>query len=362
LSGPRLLVVAGGPRTTASTRHRLWNYRPFLEADGVDLAWIEYRGGRESSLIRALALRAGFVADLLRTSGGRDVVLVQKVLPPASLIRRWKAQGARVVYDFDDALFTHAVTGESERTWRRRKVRFDRVLSLADVVVAGSPPLAEYARDRAARVEIMYPSLERARFAPRPARQAPGTPASADAGAVRDPSRVVVGWVGNDQSQIYLRTLEPVLSDVLGERPHVRLAVCSSVRPTLGPLLSERLDFIPWSEKAELAAAAGFDLAVSPLGHEPWSRARGGRVSVLLSMASGVPVVASPGGGVGELTGEDGGVLFADDPETWRAQLVRLLDDAAERRRLGERARSTIDAAIWADVQYPRLKRILFGD
>ena len=59
--------------------------------------------------------------------------------------------------------------------------------------------------------------------------------------------------------------------------------------------------------------------------------------------------------------GEDGGVLFADDPGTWRAQLGRLLDDAAERRRLGERARAVIDGAVWADVQYPRLRRILFG-
>jgi glycosyltransferase involved in cell wall biosynthesis len=353
-------VVAGGPRSTASTRHRLWNYRPFLEADGVDLAWIEYRGGRESSFLRALALRTGFVADLLRTSGRRDVVLVQKVLPPAALFRRWKAAGARVVYDFDDAIFAHAVTGESEDTWRRRKVRFDRVLSLADVVIAGSPPLAEYARARAPRVEVMYPSLERARFA---AWSPPGESPPASPSAVgRGPGPLVVGWVGNDQSQIYLRALEPVLSDVLAERPHVRLAVCSSVAPALGPGLAGRLDFIPWSEAGELAAAASFDLAVSPLGHEPWSRARGGRVSVLLSMASGVPVVASPGGGVSELAGDDGGVAFADDPETWRAQLARLLDDAGERRRLGARARAVIDAGIWADVQYPRLKRILFGD
>jgi glycosyltransferase involved in cell wall biosynthesis len=320
--------------------------------------WIEYRGGREASLFRALAHRVAFLTDLVRTASGRDVVLVQKVLPPAALIRRWKAEGARVVYDFDDALFARAVTGESERTWRRRKTRFDRVLSLADVVVAGSPPLAEYARQRAGRVEVMYPSLERARF-PGPA----GEKASGGAGdgENRGPQQVRVGWVGNDQSQIYLRALAPVLARALGPRPQVRLAVCSSVPPALGPELAPRVDFIPWSEAGELSAAASFDLAVSPLGDEPWSRARGGRVSVLLSMAAGVPVLASPGGGVGELTGEDGGVVFAEDPETWHAELTRLLDDAAERRRLGIRARATIDAAIWADVQYPRLRRILFG-
>ncbi|MDP2956152.1 MAG: glycosyltransferase family 4 protein [Longimicrobiales bacterium] len=348
MRAPRLLVVAGGLRTTASTRHRLWNYRPFLEADGADLTWIEYGGGRESSFLRALALRVGFVRDLLRTASHQDVVWVQKVLPPAYFFHRWKASGARVVYDFDDALFARAVTGESETTWRKRKARFDLALASADVVVAGSPPLGDYARGRGAQVEVMYPSLERSRF---PDRTRAPRPAGGE----------VVGWVGNDQSQIYLRALEPVLVDVLRDRPGVRLAVCSSVRPALCPELLERLDFIPWSEDAELTAASGFDLAVSPLGHEAWSRARGGRVSVLLSMAAGAPLVASPGGGLTELAGEDGGVLFADNPETWRRNLVRLLDDAGERERLGRQARAVVDRGIWADVQYPRLKEVLFG-
>ncbi|NJD19568.1 MAG: glycosyltransferase family 4 protein, partial [Gemmatimonadetes bacterium] len=279
MSAPRLLVMAGGPRHVASTRHRLWNYRPFLEADGVGLTWIEYGGGRERSRLRAFSLRAKLMAELLGRARGQDVVLVQKTLPPAAMLRLWKALGARVVYDFDAALYAHAVTGEPEATWRRRKARFDRVLSLADVVVAGSPPLAEYARGRAGRVEVMYPSLDRARFARVP-------PAQPDPPAGHDPGRAVVGWIGNDQSQVYLRSLEPVLEEVLATRPGVRLAVCSSVPPKLGPLLPGRLDFIPWSEEAERAAAARFDGAGSPLGPEPWSRARGGRVSVLLSMAS----------------------------------------------------------------------------
>lgn len=348
MSAPRLLVMAGGPRHVASTRHRLWNYRPFLEADGVGLTWVEYGGGRERRRLRALGLRAKLVADLLRTARGQDVVLVQKTLPPRAMFGLWRAAGARIVYDFDDALWARAVTGEAEGTWLRRKARFEAALAAVDVVVAGSPPLAEYARRLASRVEVLYPSLDRARFEGLRRPQA-----SSD--------RVVVGWIGNDQSQVYLRALEPVLTDVLAERPHARLAVCSSVPPRLAPALAQRLVFIPWSEDAELAAAASFDVAVSPLGEEQWSRARGGRVSVLLSMAAGVPVVASPGGGIGELAGDDGGVIFADDPGAWRTALGRLLDDAAERRRLGERARAVIDRAVWADVQYPRLRRILFG-
>lgn len=348
MSAPRLLVVAGGTRSVASTRHRLWNYRPHLEADEVALTWMAYGGGRERHFLRALGHRVRYVTNLLRNARGQDVVLVQKTIPPAFMFGRWKAAGARVVYDFDDALWSRAVNGESESTWRRRKARFDRALAEADVVVAGSPPLAVYARELAARVEVMYPSLDRRRFEERPL-------------SAREPGRVVMGWVGNDQSQVYLRALEPILIELFRTRPGARLAVCSSVPPALAPELLSRLDFTPWSERGELSAASSFDLAISPLGPEEWSRARGGRVSVLLSMACGVPVVASPGGGIDELAGTDGGVVLADDPEAWRGALARLLDHPGERAALGVRARAVIDRGVWADVQYPKLREILFG-
>ena len=349
MTRPRLLVVAGGTRTTASTRHRLWNYRPLLEEDGVDLEWIEYGGGRESSRVRAGLHRLRFLRDLWFGGRHADVVLVQKVLPPVGLVRRWQRRGARVVYDFDDALYRQAALwGESASDAARRKARFDAMLDAADVVVAGSPPLAQYARTRAARVEVLYPSLRRDRF-------------QGVAPAYREPGATMVGWVGNDQSQVYLKALEPVLEKAFAAHPEARLLVCSSRAPDFGPAVTGRMRFVPWSERAELECAASFDVAVSPLAAEPWSRARGGRVSVLLSMAAGVAVVASPGGGVDDLVGDSEAVLFADDPDAWGRQLGRLLASADERARVGAAARGIVEREVWAEVQYPRLRAILFS-
>lgn len=276
------------------------------------------------------------------------MILVQKVLPPAILLRRWRRRGARIVYDFDDALFHRALWGETESEAARRKERLDIVLDHADMVIAGSPPLADYARQHADHVEVVYPSLVRGRFEGR--RRPP-----------HDPDVITVGWVGNDQSQIYLKELEPTLTEAFAHHPGAELMVCSSRPPDLGADLLQRMRFVPWSEAAELEAAAAFDVAVSPLGPEPWSRARGGRVSVLLSMASGVAVVASPGGGVEELVEGSDAVRFADDPDTWGRELERLLVSREERERVGRAARDVIERRIWADVQYPRWKSIVFG-
>ena len=355
-AGTRLLVVAGGPRTTASSRHRLWYYRPFLEADGVQVRWIEYGGGAAGTPgLTALRQRLAFLGRLLGRSWGHDVVLVQKVLVPAGLVRAWKRGGARVVYDFDDALHERFTHGEGAARARARKRRFDAMLALADQVIAGSPPLAEYARTLAPAVEVLYPSLERGRFAD----AAPAAHRAADS--------TVVGWIGNRASQAYVARIAPVLSEVLAEHPGSRFMVCSSAPPALPPALLERTDFVPWSEAAELEAVRAFDVAISPLDEEAWSRSRGGRVSVLLSLAGGVPVVASRGGGLDELDargraeGIEGGLVFAEGEAAWSEHLRRLLRSPELRARRGAAARALVDRWVWADVQYPRFRRAVLG-
>jgi glycosyltransferase involved in cell wall biosynthesis len=344
---PRLWVIAAGTRSTASTRHRLWHYRPFLERDGIRVRWTEYEGGRVSGRLRALRYRAVFLRELVRPPPRASVILLQKILPPARLVRRWIREGHRVVYDFDDALYARFTWGESQAKAEARKVRFDRMLQLATRVIAGSPPLGDYARTQARDVHVLYPSLDRDRFA------------ATDAAGLEDDA-FRIGWIGNDQSQVYLRDLVPVLERLFVDRPNAVLTVCSSTSPSLSEVINRRIEFLPWSEEAELEAVSRFDIAISPMGLESWSQARGGRVSVLLSMASGTPVVASPGGGLEELVDRTGAVRLVRSLEDWTRALDELAADPDARMRLGQAGRSLIDRRIWADVQYPELRRILF--
>ncbi|MBI4538236.1 MAG: glycosyltransferase family 4 protein [Gemmatimonadetes bacterium] len=346
MSGRDLLIVAGGRREHASTRHRLRNYLPFLDADGLTYSFLEYRGAGLPSAVARTAGRLRLLAELALPARAHRVVLIQKLLLPAALVRRWRRAGIRVVFDFDDALFAPWPGDRPARAERRRR-RFDVMLGAVDAVIAGSPPLARYAAGRASTVTTIYPSLERTRFRALPRPGAEG---------------VVVGWVGAGASQRYLRAIEPALELVLGRHPEVRLLVCSARPPEFGPLLRERMRFLPWSEENEVAAVGAFDVAVSPMGEDPWSQARGGRVSVLLSMAAGVPVVAAPGGGLDELivNGESG--VIARTEAEWREGLERLVKDPAERSRIGAAARAVVERELWADVLYPKWKAAVFGE
>lgn len=63
------------------------------------------------------------------------------------------------------------------------------------------------------------------------------------------------------------------------------------------------------------------------------------------AMASGKPVIASPGGGPAEtvLNGETG-FLVSPDPKKWAKKIVELLDDDERRRRMGILARERVEA------------------
>lgn len=347
LKGRRLFVVAGGTRRTASTRHRLWYYRPLLEANGVDLRWVEYDGGKSGFGLTGMGRRLRFLIRLASQAADADTVLIQKVLPPTTLVRRWVKQGRRVVYDYDDALFARFPEEPAGRA-KRRKTRLDAVLASASAVIAGSPPLADYARKYASEVHVLYPSLQRDRYLGLTPDRKTGGP-------------VVIGWIGNDQSQVYLRSLDHILAEVFAAQPGARLLVCSSVRPRMSSDVDARMDFLPWSESAEIEAVRRFDLAISPMATDPWSQARGGRVSVLHSMAAGVPVIASPGGGLESLmTDRVSGRLVHSDAD-WRAALHELTTSPTDRMRLGRGAREVIDRRIWTDSQYGAFSEAVFG-
>jgi len=83
------------------------------------------------------------------------------------------------------------------------------------------------------------------------------------------------------------------------------------------------------------------DLFVLPAVHDSQGNVDGLPNVILEAMASGLPVVASGISGI-PLAVEDGrtGLLVPEkDVEALRAALLRLLDDPAESRRMGERGR-----------------------
>jgi glycosyltransferase involved in cell wall biosynthesis len=151
--------------------------------------------------------------------------------------------------------------------------------------------------------------------------------------------------------------LRPAVPDVRlvcageGDRPAV-----AQYAGRLG--IGEAVKFIGWvgpsGKRALLESAAAYALP---------SYAEGLPVSLLEAMAAGVPVVASPVGGIPEVVADGASGLLAapGDVATLQRHLRRLLLDRPLGERIGAAGRETVRARFAAERALPRLEEIYAG-
>jgi glycosyltransferase involved in cell wall biosynthesis len=238
----------------------------------------------------------------------------------------FRYSGAKLVFDFDDAIWLKKVSTANETLgWLRAgPSKIPGVLRRMDLVLAGNSYLADYARQYATNVQIVPTTLDTDRHAPQPARPHQG---------------VCIGWSGSFSTSPYLDMLQPALSRVkqrFGERVYFKvIGDAAYQRPELG------ITGIAWSEATEVEETAEIDIGLMPLPDDPWSRGKCG-FKALLYMSMGIAAVVSPVG-VNDDIVEDGVNGFkATDENMWVDRLGRLVEDPDLRAALGRRGRETV--------------------
>lgn len=134
------------------------------------------------------------------------------------------------------------------------------------------------------------------------------------------------------------------------EIPGLRLRIIADRTARFDPL---PVEFVPWSESAEVGAIASAQIGISWIPDDLWSRGKCG-LKVLQYMATGLPVVAN-GVGVHRTMIVDGRSGFvADSDDAWLSALKVLSDDPDLRRRMGRESRSRVESdysvAAWSDA------------
>ena len=217
----------------------------------------------------------------------------------------------------------------------------------AALVIAGSPVLADHARQAGARaVELVPTVVEAARY---PVRQA--TPLAADPDQRAAPLRLV--WMGTPLNTRYLDFLAPVLRELCRDGRVELVLVGGDGRDFGGlPVVHQ-----PWSEAGEGAALAACDIGLMPLPDTPFERGKCG-YKLLQYMAAGLPVVASPVGVNVEIVSPDVGFL-AEGSAAWRTALRRLIDDPELRRAMGRAGRQRVEQNYSLESWGPRLPALL---
>jgi glycosyltransferase involved in cell wall biosynthesis len=294
---------------TASTRIRLVEMAPHLEARGIPCRVIAYP--RDAGARRALrdSIAAG------------DVVLLHRARPTRREARFWRALPAPRIYDFDDAVMWGRRGGLSGAwTRRRRSAGFARALACANAATCGNPFLAAQCGDLPTAVVPSAIPLDVPRHAPR---------------AAASPFRV--GWVGRATNLRYVRALAEPLAELA--RKIALEVVCVSDGELSLP--GCRVTNVRWTREGEAATLASFDVGIMPLAlDEPWSRGKCA-YKLLQYMAAGVPAVGSDVGMNADLIQSGTNGLLARTPRDWTLVLSALAGDAALRARIGRAGRET---------------------
>jgi len=268
-----------------------------------------------------------------------DIVYIQKRLLPMSWLLVAAMLGKRIVYDFDDAIWTCPNMDWKLVTRVRTRIRLREMLVRASCVVAGNNYLAEFARKHSRKVEVIPTCIDTNHYRPTQHSR-------------RDD--VTLGWIGSRPNLIYLAEMEPVFRR-LSEMGNVSLIVVCDQEYRSPNLPTE---FIPWSAETELDALRSMDIGLMPLADNEWTRGKCG-FKTTQYMACGIPSVSSPVGFNSELIRDGCNGLLASDADEWADKISLLISNPEQQHVLGQEGRRTVEENYSLKVGGDKLIRTL---
>jgi glycosyltransferase involved in cell wall biosynthesis len=336
----------------ASTRQRLLQYAPALEAAGIEL---DFRPLLDDGYVASLAtgkrydrrrIAAAYLhrlRDIAFEPLGDVVFVYAELLPwlPSALERLLLRRGRPIIYDIDDAFFH---TYNRHRSALVRSVlgrKFEPLLRSAAACICGNAYLRSYVSQYCSRTYVIPTVVDTDRYKPAPKTHEPPP---------------VIGWIGSPTTWRYARPLLPLLQELVsGGRVRVKVVGAgAAARADSFP----GLEFVDWSEDSEIEQVQSFDIGIMPLPDDDWARGKSG-YKLIQYMACGAPVVASPVGVNCDIVREGENGFLASVLGEWRAALERLVSDPGLRSQLGAQGRRRAVTDYSLRTHAPRFAEIV---
>jgi glycosyltransferase involved in cell wall biosynthesis len=359
-----ILALAAYPERVASTRFRLTQLIPYLEAHGLDVcfepfvdgAFLGDFGARGGQLRKAAYLATKVAERIMLAARSReiDAVYIQReaalIGPPFTEFVLRQLRHFPIIFDFDDAIWHHDLARSNHPVAARLLKDPGKcwyTMRAASCVIAGSSYLAKRAREVNPNVEVVPTVVSSKVWTPLPERLD---------GAICDETRPRIGWVGSHSTAHQLEIAAPALRQLLGEGHRFDIHV-------VGAAPDFRLEGLElrsraWSLEDELPEFQNIDIGLAPMGSEAVYEGKCG-FKQLQYMAVGVPFVSSLVGGARDFVvdGENG--LVAYSTQDWYRHLKALLESRDLRRKLAQNGRRSVETQYCLERQGPRVAQLI---
>ena len=261
--------------------------------------------------------------EIVEQAAAADLVYLVKVSHLPLYQRLVALHKPVVVADFNDGLWLPAFRAAG---WQD----LDTILSIVNGVICENGHVAQYARKFNANVHVVPDSPQLDQFD------------RARGRVRRDPSKVVIGWVGSPENVGSLFRIWEPLEALMRGTPGVELRVLGADRPLLPRFEAVRWSCLPRFDQARMIEETlAFDIGVFPMFHTEDGLARG-NLKAMIYMSAGAAALCEDYGENRTLIADgDNGVLAAT-PEQWLSKMEWLASDKAARESIAARGLDTI--------------------
>ncbi|HXC04295.1 MAG TPA: glycosyltransferase family 4 protein [Bacteroidia bacterium] len=338
---PKILFIASHrPNRSPSQRFRYEQYTGFLQAHGFEFTsspliskkddqWLYKPGNlvrKSFFLLKCYYLRW---KDLKRIQEF-DIIFIQReafLTGSYYFERQYKKSGARIVFDFDDAIW-HLNMSEANRKlgWLKNPDKTAKIIGFSDLVIAGNRYLEQYALRFNTRVIRIPTTIDTLKFLPVPDKT--------------DHQPLCIGWSGSLTTIRHFQDAIPFLK-LLKEK--YGNAICFKVIGDVQYSNQElSIQGIAWKAETEVEDLSGIDIGIMPLPDDEWAKGKCG-LKGLSYMSLGIPTVMSPVGVNTEIIHDGVNGFLAGTTGEWVQKLSLLIESPTLRKNLGQAGRQTVE-------------------
>lgn len=318
----RILFLSKGANAS-STRYRALQYFSLFGANGYEPKHVAITGG-VLPFIRALY--AATYSDI--------VVLVRKTLP-APLFWLLRVFSKKMVFDFDDAIFSNS-NGSHSST---RTSRFHNTVKHCDFVFAGNSYLANEAKRTQTNTAVIPTSLDSSKYLK----------------VDKPKGQFVLVWIGSRSTQKYIEQILPAIELAAQSVPNLQLKIIADFT-----LQSSKVSInnIAWSESTEAYEVASSNIGLAPLTEDNWTRGKCA-LKVLQYMATHLPVISSPTGVNGYVVESEKNGYIAETQEDWENAIKIAYKEKVKLDQMGQNAKRRVDQEFDINVIFKKIINIL---
>lgn len=306
-----------------------------------------------------------------------DVFVIQRQTSPhvLALTRHLKANGAKVVFEFDDNFHCIPPSNPNQKHYSTGKpatVTMESFIREADVVTVSTPGLKdEYAKFNR-NISICYNALDDAQFARFSGREWSAKP--------KREGQIRIGWAGSDTHRADLHSVLKPIVKVLESLPHARLVfIGADMRSMLPAHLWPRTEYAgaTWGRQKfqvgdesdpkmgpityyDLIDKADIDVAIAPLESTTFNRCKS-YIKLLEYGMLGIPAIASNFGPYRQYAQEHPGAVLIADPQGWENRLRMLCVNSGERLSYAMDNRASVQAAHLVSLRVEHWEHALAG-